>query len=130
MLHSVITLPVSPPGICSVRGRGCTLSGHLYLVEDFRDYLVGSDVVGLCFVGEADAVTEHIVANGTHILRDYITALAQEGIRTGGACQRYGGTGRRSECDDASKVVEPRIRQGKRVANTMSTIYRSIFSSM
>jgi hypothetical protein len=58
-------------------------SGYLYAVQNAAYYLVGCEVVCLGLVAKANAVTEHIVCNGAHILGDYIAAALYKGI---GAC--------------------------------------------
>lgn len=50
------------------RKAGRHESRHLYLVENFRDYVVGSDIVGLGLVGESKTMAHHIVGYGAHIL--------------------------------------------------------------
>jgi len=62
--------------------------GHLNLVEDVGDYHVGSEVVGFGLVGQADAVTQYVVAYRDDVFGDYIAALVQERVCAGGFSQR------------------------------------------
>ena len=64
----------------SVGLKGDMSSGHLNLVEYIGDDFVGGDVVGLGLVGDADAVTEHVVAYGADILGYHVSATAQESV--------------------------------------------------
>ena len=88
------------------RKAGRHESRHLYLVENFRDYVVGSDIVGLGLVGESKTMAHHIVGYGAHILGHHISAAAQESVAAGGTCQRYRGTRRSAEVDYRHEVVK------------------------
>lgn len=63
-------------------------SGHDHLVKYLRDYLIGTDIVGLGLICEPDTVAENVMAYSAHVFRDNIPALAQEGIRLGRTGQR------------------------------------------
>ena len=85
--------------------------GHLYLVENIGDNLVGADVVSLGFVCDADTVAENIVAYRNYVFGHYKAALVQECIGAGGAGQRNGGTGRCAERNQAGQVVQAVFRR-------------------
>ncbi len=53
--------------------------------KDFGNDVFGGDVFGFCFVGEADAVTKHIEANGAHVFGNNISAAANKCVGLG--CQ-------------------------------------------
>mgnify|MGYP002928535632 CR=1 FL=1 len=63
--------------------------GYDYVVQDVGDDLLGGDVLGLGFVGESDAVTQYVVADGPHVLRNHVTPAADEGVGAGGPHAPY-----------------------------------------
>ena len=67
-------------------------SGHFDLVKNFGYNLIRSDVIGFGFVGQTDTVTEDVMAHGTHVFRNDMSAAAQESI---GSCS-FGQTDRGS----------------------------------
>lgn len=80
-------MEVVPDSFGVANAMGGAWSRHLHFVENLRDDFVGGDVVSFCLICQADAVAHHIVADGTHIFRNHISALAQEGIGAGCPCQ-------------------------------------------
>ena len=58
-------------------------SGDLNFVEDIGDDHVGGEVVCFGFVGEADAVTKHVVAYRNDIFGNNVSSLVEEGIGSG-----------------------------------------------
>ena len=59
-------------------------SGNLNFIENFSDYFVCRDVVCFGLVGDSDAVTENVMANGDYIFGHNISAAMQERVGAGG----------------------------------------------
>lgn len=103
--------------------------GYDYVVQDVGDDLLCGDVLGLGFVGESDAVTQYVVADGPHVLRNHVTPAADEGVGPGSLGQRDRRTGRAAVSDQGLQFFEV-VFGRSRVAKMMSMMYFSIFSSI
>src|SRR5688572_5632659 len=60
-------------------------SGDIDGVEDLLDDVVAGEVLGLGLVGDEEAVTEDVRADGLHVLGRHVGAPFQEGVHLGGA---------------------------------------------
>src|SRR6267154_6796492 len=62
--------------------------GHGKRVENFFHDVLGRDVLGLSFVGDGHAVTQHVERDGLDVLRDHVVAAVQERHGTRGERER------------------------------------------
>ena len=78
----------------------------LHLIEDFADDFLGGHVVGLGLVGQADAVTEHVVADGADVFRNHVAAALDEGVGLGSHGEADAGARRCSARNHLLEVLE------------------------
>ena len=77
---------------------------HFYLVDNLRNDFLARHVGSLCLVRQADAMAQHVVGNGTHILGHHIAAALDECIGAGCLGQVDGGTRRTAEGDEVLQL--------------------------
>ena len=82
-----------------------------YVVKYLGDNLLGGDVLRLCLVCQADAVTQYVVTYSTHILWDDVTTTTYEGIGTSRLGERYAGTRRASVGDEWLQLLQIVLRR-------------------
>lgn len=99
--------------------------GNLDLIQYRRNYLVGGDVICLCFVSQADAVAHYIMAYHANILRNHISATFEEGVSTTCLCHGYGGSRR---CAEANKALEVGNARFGRLTGGEDDVYNVILN--
>lgn len=102
--------------------------GYFHFIQDFAYNFIRRHIHSLCFVSQADTVAKHIVSNCTNIFGNYVTTTFDERITACCQCQIDRCT-REPPKPIMSFSSFKSYFSGKRVANTISAMYCSIFSS-